>query len=260
MFGTSTMGSPMMGAPMMGAPMTGSISAQMPMMQEQAPRPPPRPPPPARMAIEDQFAAKNQRHARMCFDDECLAHVDINEVATQDSLENVIDILHSWSSRDKGKFIKGIVLHIEGAPAPDRLHSYAMATGNFLVGLRTLGLPITTCCWGTIAGPSWGLVLVGDYRIAAADTKFVLPILRPVECLQQLLGPRNATHLTMDSGKTSAGALLEMGVLHQVQKDKENAQKSGCEMATRIAQFPSLACRQTLTLMCPDAEEYVLAV
>lgn len=210
--------------------------------------------------MEAQFAGKHQQHARMLFDEECLAHVDLSEVATQDSLENIIDILHNWSSRDKGKFIKGIVLHIEGAPAPAKLHSYAMANGNFLVGLRTLGLPIVTTCWGTIAGPSWGLMLVGDYRIAAADTNFVLPIIRPVECLAQLLGPRNATHLTMDSGKINAVSLQEMGVLHQVQPDRDNAEKSGAEMATRMAQFPSLATRQTLTLMAPDAEQYVLAV
>merc|ERR1719416_299235 len=126
-------------------------------------------------SMEEQFAGKQQQHARMLFDEENLAHVDLSEVGTQDSLENIIDILHNWSNRDKGRFIKGVVLHIEGAPAPARLHSFAMANGNFLVGLRTLGLPITTPCWG--------LVLVGDYRIAAADTQFVLPILRPPECL-----------------------------------------------------------------------------
>lgn len=91
-----------------------------------------------------------------------------------------------------------------------------MATGTFLVGIRSLGLPIVSCCWGTISGPSWGLLLSGDYRVVAQDTLLVTPILRPLECLADLVGLHNYTQLTMEHGSISAPSLLEMGICHQV--------------------------------------------
>jgi len=203
------------------------------------------------------FSFMQQTGARLLFDEDRLGHIEISELATQDSLESIVSTLHHYHSREKYKFVKGLVIHVEGTPAPTRLHCYAIATGTFLIGIRTLGLPVVSCCWGTISGPSWGLALAGDYRIASADTEFCLPVLRPVECLVDLIGQGNATHLTMDHGTMSATSALEMGIFHQVQKDKDMSSKSAKEQCKRICNFPVLASRQTLTLMAPDAERFV---
>ena len=34
----------------------------------------------------------------------------------------------------------------------------------YVIGIRTLGVPIFTATSGTVAGPTWGLMLMGDYR------------------------------------------------------------------------------------------------
>lgn len=72
-----------------------------------------------------------------------------------------------------------------GAAAPP---AQAMASGGFLLGLRTLNLPCVVACLGKVAGPAWGLVLAADYRIASATSSFVLPIWGPPECLGNLVG------------------------------------------------------------------------
>jgi len=210
------------------------------------------------LIIDTPFAALEQQGAKLLLDAEQKAHIEINESATQESLESIVTALHSYNTTGQHKWLKGLVLHIEGSPVPARLHSYAMATGTFLIGLRSLGVPIVSCCWGIVAGPTWALLLTGDYRLASEDTRFMIPILNPLECLPQLVGRSTATHLTMESGTVSAANLLEMSVIHQVQIDQDTTQKAAAEQAKRIANFPVLSSRQTLSCMCPDAEKYLL--
>merc|ERR1719188_538903 len=153
-------------------------------------------------------------------------------------------MLHNFNARAKMEHFKAVIIHVEGNPAPSRLHSFPLAAGTFLVGIRSLGLPMVSCCWGTIAGPSWGLALLGDYRVVAQGTTFVTPILRPLECLADLVGQYNYAQLTVDQGTLGASSALEMGMFHQVQKDSEHAQKSAAAQAKRITEFPVLASRQ----------------
>jgi len=211
----------------------------------------------ADLAIDAPYTSMQQSGARLLLDEEQRAHIEINESATQDSLESIVTTLHHYNSTHQNKCLKAVILHVEGTPVPARLQSYAMATGTFLVGIRSLGVPMVSCCWGTISGPSWGLALAGDYRLTSADTRFMLPITRPVECLAQLVGQNTATYLTMESGTLSAATVLEMGVFHQVQSDQEQVQKGATEQAKRISNFPVLSARQTLMCMTPDSEKYI---
>jgi len=203
------------------------------------------------------FANTQQTGARLLFDENHLAHIEVSETATQESLESIVSTLHNYNSRDRGKYVQALVIHVGGTPVPSRLHAYAMSTGTFLIGIRSVGLPVVSCCWGTIAGPSWGLLLLGDYRVVAADATFVTPITKPIECLADMLGPSTATHLTMDSGTLDATSCLEMGIFHQVQKDRDHAEKSATEQAKRICSFPVLASRQTLSVMTPNSERFI---
>jgi tetratricopeptide (TPR) repeat protein len=212
------------------------------------------------LASTARFAGMQPSQAKLFFDDVNCAHVELNECATQESLEAVVAMLHNWSSKQKGRDIRCIVMHLEGTPAPPKLQSYAMSSGAFILGLRSVGIPLVLCAWGKIAGPSWGLVLACDYRLAVQDTVFYLPIWGPPECLGDLVGQSTAAQLIMTSGTTNALSMLEAQVLNQAYPDKEHCQKGASEFAKRISSYPNIAIRQTMNLMCPAIEKYALAV
>lgn len=196
-------------------------------------------------------------HARVFIDQSAVAHVEMNEIALQESLESAIATLHGAGS--KGKPLRAIVLHLEGVPGPSMMHSYALTSGAFMLGLRSVGVPLVLAAWGKIAGPSWALALTCDYRISSGDATFFLPIWNPPECLGDLVGPGVATQLCMSSGPMTPQVLLELGVLQQCVRSKDEVQKSASEMAKRIAGFPGIACRQTMSLLAPAAERFVIA-
>merc|ERR1712187_436900 len=181
------------------------------------------------------------------------AHIEINELATQESCEAVIDALLQTPDT------QCIVLHLEGLPNAAGLQSWAVTGGAFILGLRTVGLPVICAMWGRIAGPAWGFVLASDYRIAANSTTFMLPVWGPPETFGDLMGHNVATSLTMMNGPTGALSMLEYGIIHQCQKGKDDARKSASEMAKRLAKNMSVACRQTMHWMSPAVERYALA-
>lgn len=204
-----------------------------------------------------RFSGLQQSHARLLFDTETsVAHIELNEMATQESLENCITTLNRWHSRGKGMDMKAICLHIEGMPGPPKLQSYAMKSGAFLIGLRSIGMPIVCCVWGTVAGPTWGLVFASDYRITTQDTTFMLPIWGPPECLGDLCGLSTAAQLCINHGPMPAYALMELAVVNTVQTGRDIAEKSASEYAKRLAAFPHIAIRQTIVLMNPAVERY----
>merc|ERR1711879_962802 len=145
-----------------------------------------------------------------------------------------------------------------GSPAPPSMHSYAISSGAFIIGIKSCGLIVTGAISGTVTGPSWGLLCGCDYRIGTQDTKFVLPVWNPPECFADLFSNQVATYLCMTDGVESAVAMLEMGVLHQAVPDKDFAGKAAFEFAKRLAGFPKLALRQTMCLMNPPLEKFAL--
>ncbi|CAE8644117.1 unnamed protein product [Polarella glacialis] len=201
-----------------------------------------------------QLASLVPTPARLFFDENSCAHLELNELATQDSLEAAVATLHNMAHIRKN--VSAIVMHLEGSPGPANLHSYALCSGNFLVGLRSVGVPLILACWGKIAGPSWSLALACDYRIAANDTMFILPVIAPPECLGDLVGQAVAAELCLGTGTMSAQIMQEMGIFQQCRPGREETQKAASEMAKRIAGFPSLACKQTMSLLSVPAVKY----
>lgn len=190
--------------------------------------------------------------AQLLIDNSGVAHVELNENATQESLEAVIEALLGATN------IGAVVLHLEGNPGPSALQSYAVTSGAFILGLRTVGLPLICACWGKIAGPSWGFVLAADYVFAATSTTFILPVWGPPETLGDLVGHNVATTICMTHGPQEALKLLEYGVVHQCQKGKDDTRKCAAEMAKRIAARPTVAQSQTMHLLSPAIEKYAL--
>ncbi|CAJ1354594.1 unnamed protein product [Effrenium voratum] len=177
--------------------------------------------------------------------------------------------------------VKAVVLHLEGAVGPASMHSQALTSGNFLVGLRAISIPIVSAAYGKITGPSWNLLLACDYRIAAVDTSFVLPIVSPPagasggrereegrraarlsdptgkrlespgralmsgeECLGELVGAAMASQLCISSGVLDAHSL------------QDETGRAASELAKRIAAFPGIACRQTMSLLTVPPVKY----
>mmetsp|Transcript_28952 Transcript_28952/g.65413 ORF Transcript_28952/g.65413 Transcript_28952/m.65413 type:complete len:627 (+) Transcript_28952:76-1956(+) len=213
-----------------------------------------------------QFAGMVPTEARLYFDFDKIAHVELNEMATQESLEAVVATLNSWSTHHEAsidmrddRMMKAVVMHLNGCPAPPSMHCYAISSGAFIIGIKSCGLIITSALSGTVSGPTWGLLCGCDYRIATQDTKFVLPVWNPPECLADLFSNQVATYLCMTDGVESAVAMLEMGVLHQAVPDKDFAGKAAFEFAKRLASFPKLALRQTMCLMNPPLEKFALS-
>ncbi|CAK8986181.1 unnamed protein product [Durusdinium trenchii] len=147
-------------------------------------------------------------------------------------------------------------MHLEGLVGPSKMHSYALSSGNFLVGLRSLSIPIILAACGKIAGPSWQLVLGCDYRICSNDTDFLLPIISPPECLGELVGSALASQLCISSGTLDAQALQELNILNQVRPNKDETARAASELAKRIAGFPGIACRQTMSLLTVPPVRY----
>mmetsp|Transcript_101385 Transcript_101385/g.295372 ORF Transcript_101385/g.295372 Transcript_101385/m.295372 type:complete len:627 (-) Transcript_101385:218-2098(-) len=201
-----------------------------------------------------KMASVGPSTARLLVDDCGCAHIEMNEYATQESLEAVIASLHARSAG-----VAVVVLHLEGCPNAEGVSGYAVTCGMVIMGLRTIGLPVVCACWGRIAGPAWGLVLASDYRICATTTTFMLPVWGPPECLGDIIGHQTAVSLCMQKGPSSALLMLEQGIIHQCQKGKEDTRKAASEMAKRIAAFPSFPVRQTMILMTPAMERYALA-
>lgn len=184
--------------------------------------------------------------------------IDLDECADDNSLACIIEDLQQRSQR--GMTYKVIILNIEASPKHPAYHRYLLRTGTFMIGLRSVGLPILGVISGRVAGPAWSLLLTADYRFAAADTVFHLPICSAPQCLQTLVGPSTATELCLSSGTVGAADLAELGVLNQVRPSLDEAKYAAYEMAKRIGGFPHLGCRQTLRLMCPAAQSYADAI
>mmetsp|Transcript_48108 Transcript_48108/g.148474 ORF Transcript_48108/g.148474 Transcript_48108/m.148474 type:complete len:629 (-) Transcript_48108:166-2052(-) len=201
-----------------------------------------------------KMASAGPSTARLLIDNSGCAHIEMNEFATQESLEAVIATLHARSSS-----ASVVVLHLEGCPGAEGVAGYAVTCGMFIIGLRTIGLPVVCACWGKISGPAWGLVLASDYRIAATNTTFNLPVWGPPETLGDLIGHQTAVSLCMRQGPSPALLMLEQGIIHQCQRGKEDTRKAASEMAKRIASSPSFPVRQTMTLMTPSMERYAMA-
>lgn len=220
---------------------------------------------------KSQQLSQKPKECKIVIDDARVAHVEISGVCTPKSLEAVLQALHHARCKEG---VKAVVLLLQGSKGPVSPAGYpgtaggltaapdsqALASGTFLLGLRTLGLPCVVACCGKIAGPAWGLVLAADYRIAAASSSFILPLWGPPECFGDLVGHTVAMQLCYTQGPVSALTMLEYGVIHQCQKGEDDTKRAAAEVARRIASTPSLACHQSTTMLSPAIETYASLV
>jgi len=223
-------------------------------------------------ALAELLVRKSQQlrdkpaECKIVIDDSAVAHVEISGICTPKSLEHVLNALHDARCKDG---VKAVVLILQGSKGPVNPagpglgaspQTQAVASGTFLLGLRTLGLPCVAACCGKVAGPAWGLMLAADYRIASATSNFILPIWGPPECFGDLVGHTVAMQLCYNQGPVNALSMLEYGVIHQCQRGDEDTKKAAAEVARRIAATPALACHQATAMLSPAIEKYASIV
>lgn len=184
--------------------------------------------------------------------------IDIDECADDNSLACIIDDLMARTCQ--GNSYQTVILNIEASAKHPALHRYMIRSGTFSVGLRAIGLPIIGIVSGRVAGPAWILWMTADYRMTTSTTHFHLPICSAPECLHEIVGPSVATELCLSSTILKGDDLMELGCCHQVRPTLDEAKMAAYEFGKRISGFPRLACRQTMRLLCPKAQDWVNAV
>merc|ERR1719215_2411735 len=122
-----------------------------------------------------------------------------------------------------------------------------------------LGMPMICSICGKISGPLWGIVLASDYRIAATSTVFMCPIWGKPECMGALVGHNTAVQLCMSFGPKDSLSMLEHGVIHQLQKGKDNTRTAAYEMAKRVVSTPAMACHKQPQILTQSMEDYAFA-
>ena len=183
--------------------------------------------------------------ARLLLEDTTgVVFIDMDECADDNSLACIVEDLQQRVQRSMDKN-KVIVLNIEARARHPAMHRHLLRSGAFMVGLRSLSIPIIGVINGQVAGPAWSLLLCCDYRIGVMGSSFHLPICSSPQCLQTLVGPATATELCLSTSTLDCHALLELGILSQGRPTLDEAKYTAYEQAKRIAAFPHIGMLKT---------------
>eukprot|EP00669_Euglena_mutabilis_P012224 TRINITY_DN6856_c0_g1_i1.p2 TRINITY_DN6856_c0_g1~~TRINITY_DN6856_c0_g1_i1.p2 ORF type:complete len:411 (-),score=116.85 TRINITY_DN6856_c0_g1_i1:17-1249(-) len=135
------------------------------------------------------------------------------------------------------------------------------------VALRDIGVPVVAVVHGKVMGGGLAACLNSDYRIAHEGSLFnygnlprgVCPGLLLSHNLGMTVGHKNATDLYMNDVTCTATEAQGMGLVNEVYATVELAKAKGFEFAARLASFPVVGVRNTLSLMRPPIDELRLA-
>ncbi len=119
---------------------------------------------------------------------------------------------------------------------------------DIVMGIRQLEKPVIAAVNGVAAGAGFSLALCCDLRVASADARFIMAY-AGIGCtadggstymLPRLVGLGKAMEIYMASQPIGAEYARELGLVNQV-CPAENFERHSLEMATRLAQGPTLA-------------------
>ena len=151
-----------------------------------------------------------------------------------------------------GADVKDFVDKLEGAgPGGLSQHLHQLAGDlhrDIIVGIRRLEKPVIAAVNGVAAGAGFSLALCCDLRVASADSRFIMAY-AGIGCtadggstymLPRIVGLAKAMEIYMASQPIGAEYARELGMVNQV-CPAENFDRHSLEMATRLAQGPTLA-------------------
>jgi len=178
--------------------------------------------------------AENEGQAvRMVLDPDGVAVLEVTELASTQSLQDSITMLQGASNR-----LKVIVLSILGVSCHEDGVSPLLKKGAFLMGLRSAGVPLVCCGSGRIQGYTWSLMMQMDYKIAAVDSTFVMPLHVPTSILKKLPSATQVAELCLKAGPMSALDMMGIGLIHVCHAGKERAMVAALEFASKLQEFP----------------------
>lgn len=151
-----------------------------------------------------------------------------------------------------GADVRDFVENLEGE-GPDGLsrHLRQLAADlhrDIIVGIRALEKPVMAAVNGVAAGAGFSLALCCDLRVASADSRFIMAY-AGIGCtadggstymLPRLVGMSRAMEIYMASQPIGAEYARELGLVNQI-CPAENFERHSLEMATRLAQGPTVA-------------------
>mmetsp|Transcript_49145 Transcript_49145/g.117067 ORF Transcript_49145/g.117067 Transcript_49145/m.117067 type:complete len:598 (-) Transcript_49145:127-1920(-) len=183
--------------------------------------------------LNDIAAGKHQaKPARVVLDPQGIALLEMSESATSASLEDAVKVLQSATS------LKAIVLIINGVFCHEDAVSPQLKNGAFIMGLRSIGVPIVSCGFGRVQGYAWSLMMQMDYKIAAAEATFVMPLHVPTSILKKISSATVVAEMCLKAGPMSALDMMGVGLIHTCQAGKEKAIVAALEFASRLKDFP----------------------
>eukprot|EP00812_Abedinium_dasypus_P000170 NODE_1020_length_1267_cov_222.774752.p2 GENE.NODE_1020_length_1267_cov_222.774752~~NODE_1020_length_1267_cov_222.774752.p2 ORF type:complete len:231 (+),score=83.87 NODE_1020_length_1267_cov_222.774752:3-695(+) len=182
-----------------------------------------------------------------------VAIIELDEAATPESLEAAFQELDAMKLT--GLPLKVLVLYINGKPQPPALVSKSLRLGVFLLALRSLGLPIICCLTGKIAGPTWGLFFISDYRIAATDTTFICPPYGFPAAIKNCVGHHSLTML-MHIGPMSAMRMIDLHMVQSCRKNAADARAATLAHARRLCTFAQSQREAASRILQPGAIDY----
>ena len=151
-----------------------------------------------------------------------------------------------------GADVKDFVESLEDG-GPDGLsHRLRQLAGSLhediILGIRRLEKPVVAAVNGVAAGAGFSLAVCCDLRVASADARFLMAY-AGIGCtadggstymLPRLVGLSKAMEIYMASQPIGAEYARELGLVNQV-CPPENFERHALEMATRLAQGPTVA-------------------
>ena len=151
-----------------------------------------------------------------------------------------------------GADVKDFVDNLEGdGPGGLSQHLGQLAGSlhqDIIMGIRQLEKPVVAAVNGVAAGAGFSLALCCDLRVASADARFIMAY-AGIGCtadggstymLPRLVGLGRAMEIYMASQPIGAEYARELGLVNQV-CPAENFDRQSLEMATRLAQGPTVA-------------------
>jgi enoyl-CoA hydratase/carnithine racemase len=142
-----------------------------------------------------------------------------------------------------------IIKHLLGQTTPE-LVAFTRATGRLIAAIRRCRRPVVGAINGVAVGAGAVIAIACDFRIAAAQAKlgFIFPKvglcgadMGATYLLPRIVGLGHASELLFFGDLIDAKRALEIGLVHRVVADGEEAVRVASEWAQRLAAGPAFA-------------------
>lgn len=212
---------------------------------------------PAFLEIDDAIATitLNRAEAFNAMDIDMAARLESLALAVEDMANvRVLVIRGSGKAFCAGGDINLFVANISNPGPPIR--ALLAHLNRFLVVLRRMDKLVLTSVHGAIAGAGFSMAFMGDFCIAAANSRFrpsyaqigVSPDAGGTIGLVQTLGPRRALQIFLDEQELSCERADELGLLSRIVPPEELAEKTH-EYAKHLARLSKSAVAETKRLV-----------